>query len=1047
MNHFKYVGIVTLLFLWGLSNVYSQPQIFKSLKKLIPSETFVVTNWNSNNGLPQNTVNKICQDKNCIIWMATYGGLVRFDGTKFKTFSVKNYPELSSDRIYNIYADSKNQLWISSELGKIIVYDGKKFRDVSYKFHPNFNVVNNFIEDSKGNLYVKTDSTLYYLANGKANPIKFLHKNKFTDNLFLTDSAPYLKNDTLFISSQERLSLVYNGEVAKTIRITKTLFNYSLNVNKTGFWYISGTTLYFSRTFEGLPAAKPLFKNFAFTRIYATDSTILASSLNGGIHIINDDLSIETLFSTSQIPTSYRTTFFLDSEHNWWIGTELNGVYYIKKKFLYTLNKSHGLEETNTYPIFKSSTGAIWVGQNPGISKIEKGRVVNIFKGISPVSPVVWGITEDKEKNIWLACNGGGIFRVNNSKIENLSSKVQTEAGLHFFSIYKDSRNIIWAGSIGRLTKYENNKFSFFSPVENQRNIYRNILEDRDGSLWLASDMGLIHYANNKFNLIDSIKAQAARTLYIDRQNRLWIGTYGNGIRIKVGNKYHSLRFKDGLFSDIVSAIAEDMKGNFWFTCNNGIFRIKETDLNDYLSGKKSIVTSLNYGNDEGLENIEFNGGCQPSWMRDDEGNLWFPSFSGPVIVEVNSLKSAHLHPSILIDNLTYKDSIYYPGDKIVLPSDYTSFTVNLLSQFNASQANMRFKYRLVGTNDEWIDIGNKREIVFQKLPYGKYDLQVMVLDSHGNWAEQPASIKFTVEAVFYETPLFFAIISLILITLFFLLFYLRLKHAQNQQEQLELIVKERTQKLREAKESAELAAEEEKILRSKAEEENRQKIELLRIVSHDLKNPVFAVQGFADMLLEDGELNDADKNIAVMIQEAGDQLKELITQLLAFSRFEGGQFNVDKIVMDVAALLSKITERQRIQAERKNQNLTIHIPSEKILISADQVLFEQIFENLISNAIKYSPAGKNISVSVACEEGKVIVSVKDEGQGFSQADKANLYKPFVRLSATPTGGESSSGLGLTIVKKFVEANEGTITLVSEKNEGAEFIVEFHTVK
>lgn len=1048
MNHFKYGGIVTLLFLWGLSTVCSQPQILKSLKKLTPSETFVTTNWNSNNGLPQNTVNRICQDKNGIIWMATYGGLVRFDGTKFKTFSVKNHPELSSDRIYNIYADSKNQLWISSELGKILVYDGRKFHDLTYKFRSNFNVVNNFAEDSRGNIYIKTDSTLYYYLNGKASTVKFPRENKLIDNLMLYETAPFLRNDSLFVSSYGTLSLVYNGKVVKTILTNKnTYLNYSLNINKAGYWYISGNTLYFSKTFEGLPSAKPLFQNISFSRVYVTDSAVLASSLNGGIHKINNDFTVETLFPLNQIPASYRTTFFIDSENSWWIGTELNGVYYIKKKFLYTLNKSHGLEETNTYPIFKSSTGSIWVGQNPGISKIEKGKVINVSKGIFAAPPVVWGITEDKEKNIWLASNGGGILKVSGSKFESLTPKLQKEAGLHFFSIYKDSKDRIWTGSIGRLTKYENNKFSFYSPLDNKKNIYRNILEDKDGSLWLASDMGLIHYANNKFKLIDSINAKSARALYLDRKNRLWIGTYGNGIRVKINNKFYSLRFKDGLYSDIVSAIVEDFKGNFWFTCNNGIFRIMETELDDYLDGKKTTVTSFHYGSEEGLKNTEFNGGCQPSWMRDDQGNLWFPSFSGPVIVDIDALKNVNLQPIVLIDNLIYKESTYYPGDKISLPSDYTSFTVNLISPFYTSQSNMRFKYRLNRNSEEWTDIGNKREIVFQKLPYGKYELQVIASDSYGNWARKPASIKFIVESVFHETPLFFALISLILITIFFLFFYLRLKHAHKQQEQLELIVHERTQKLQEAKEKAELAAEKEKVLRSKAEEENRQKIELLRIVSHDLKNPVFAVQGFAEMLLEDGVLNDTDKNVALMIQEAGERLKELITQLLAFSRFEGGKFNVDKTNLNVAEQIAKIVERQRVQAEKKNQNLFAHIPPDKILISADQVLFEQIFENLISNAIKYSPAGKNITVSVAEESDKAFISVKDEGQGFSEADKANLYKPFVRLSATPTAGESSSGLGLTIVRKFVEVNDGTINLISKKNEGAEFIVEFNSLR
>ena len=1047
MNHFKRTIIIALLSLWGLSNVCSHPQILKSLKKLTSSEKFVVTNWNSNSGLPQNSVNKICQDTNGIIWLATYGGLVSFDGAKFKTFSVRSYPELGSDRIYSIFCDSKNQIWISTETGKVVRFDGKLFHDVTAKLKSTFNTVS-MAEDSQNALYIKSDSILYHHYNGKFEPVKLSMNGKLFKHQILYEIGNTLRKDTLIISQHGVISQVYHGRWIKSVSVTKpSPYNFSVTATDLGYFFLNADKLYFSKTFEGLAKAKLLFPDYKFSKIHLFGSEILLSSGNSGIIQIDRNFNLSRIFTSEQIPTSYRTVFFTDLENNVWIGTETNGLYLIRKKFLYTINKTFGLESTNTYPIFKSSSGDIWVGQNPGFFKIEKNKIVpwNQLHWEGP--PVVWGITEDAEKNIWVASNGGGLHRLNKSGREDLSPLIEKGAGLLFFSAYKDSKNRLWFGSLGHITKYENGKFTFYTPFGNNRNIYRQILEDNTGTLWFGSDLGLVKYADDKFILLDSLKAQSARALYVDSKKRFWVGTYGNGIRIKVKDKFYSLRYKDGLFSDIVSSIAEDFKGNFWFTCNSGIFRIKENVIDAFLSGKAGNVHSLSYGSEEGLENIEFNGGCQPSWMRDNDGNLWFPSFSGPVVVDVNEINNPQSKFTVLIENLTYKDSVFLPGDKIVLPADYTNFTINLIAPSYASSKNMRFKYRLLGNSEEWIDIGKKREVIFQKLPYGKYEFQVIASDSYGNWSVAPATISFVVEAIFWETPLFFALISLVIILIIIFFFYLKLKLATDHQIKLEKIIAERTQSLVEAKEIAEHSADEEKTLRSKAEEENRQKIELLRIVSHDLKNPVFAVQGFADMLLEDGELNDADKNIAVMIQDAGEQLKELITQLLAFSRFEGGQFNVDKTIMNVGSQISKIVERLKNQAERKKQNLSLNISAKEIKISADQVLFEQIFENLISNAIKYSPAEKDILVSVQEFDGKVSLSVKDQGLGFSEADKANLYKPFVKLSSLPTGGESSSGLGLTIVKKFVEINDGTITLISEKNEGAEFIVEFNTLK
>ena len=1022
----------------------AQPRIFKNLKKNLPSENYVVTNWNSNSGLPQNSVNKICQDKNGIIWLATYGGLVRFDGTKFKVFSCKNYPELVSDRIITIFIDSKNLIWLSNESGKVLTFDGRSFKDLSKLFKNNIVAIYNFCEDSQGSIYLKSDSSLFYYYKGNIQPVSIPVNGKNITRQQLFDISRNLFNDTLIVSYEERLALIYRGQCVKTININrKNGSSFSMIHNKEGYWVLNNSNLLYSKNFENLSKVNPLFPNESISEIYDTGSTILAATVNHGLFKINEDFSLDHLFTKEQIPTSRKTPLFADDAGNWWVGTELNGLYYIRKKFLYTIDKSFGLQNTNTYPIFKASDGAIWIGQNPGLLKIQNNKIIDLARENENFYNVVWGIAEDKNKNIWIASNGSGLFRVKGNSVENLNSLVAKETGVNFFSIYNDLQNRIWTGSVGCIAKYENGKFSFFTPFNNKKNIYRNILEDKNGVLWFASDDGLIKYFNGKFELIDSIDARAARALYMDSKNRLWVGTYGNGIRVKINNKFVSLRYSDGLFSDIISAIAEDFKGNYWFTCNNGIFRIRESEVDDFLSGKTNSVTSLNYGNEEGLDNIEFNGGCQPSWMRDNDGNLWFPSFSGPVIVDVNSLRYPANQAKVIIENLVYKDRHYYPGEKILLPSNYTSFTINIVAPSFSSPSNVRFKYRLLGNNDEWIDIGNKREIVFQKLPYGDYEFQLRVSDSYGNWSTSPASIKFTVESRFFETPSFYILLTLAVTSIFVLFLVLRLKIANKNRALLESIVDERTKSLKIAKDEAEGAVEEEKILRAQSEEESRQKLELLRIVSHDLKNPISAIQGFVEILMEDGELNEQDKDIVTMVGEAAERTSDLITQLLNFSRFEGGNFNIVKTEIRVKDEVDKIIDRLQTLARKKKQTIIKDYKINGNTILADKVLFSQIIENLITNSIKYSSLGKEIIVMLEESENRVVIKIKDFGQGFSEKDKLNLYKPFVKLSSSPTGGELSSGLGLAIVKKFVELNDGTIDLESEKGIGSEFTVTF----
>ncbi|MFA7290497.1 MAG: HAMP domain-containing sensor histidine kinase, partial [Melioribacteraceae bacterium] len=207
------------------------------------------------------------------------------------------------------------------------------------------------------------------------------------------------------------------------------------------------------------------------------------------------------------------------------------------------------------------------------------------------------------------------------------------------------------------------------------------------------------------------------------------------------------------------------------------------------------------------------------------------------------------------------------------------------------------------------------------------------------------------------------------------------------------------------------------------------------------------AINGLTELLLEDESLNEEGKEIVEMIGEAGNRQKELITRLLHYSHFEGGDFNLEMSEVNVVYSINKILPNFMLTAENKNQKIQFNYNNEETLISADNLLFSEIIENLLSNAIKYSPPNRNIFIDVLKVRSKVQINIRDEGPGFSEDDKIKMYKPFVKLSAQPTGGELSTGLGLSIVKRLTELNKGTITLVSTQRHGSEFILEFDEVK
>jgi len=229
-------------------------------------------------------------------------------------------------------------------------------------------------------------------------------------------------------------------------------------------------------------------------------------------------------------------------------------------------------------------------------------------------------------------------------------------------------------------------------------------------------------------------------------------------------------------------------------------------------------------------------------------------------------------------------------------------------------------------------------------------------------------------------------------------------------------------------------------------QEANRLKNEFLSIAAHDLKNPLQSILGFSEIIQESETLDDAKAHAAIITRSAS-HMVNLVKSLLETAAIDAGKFHLNPTTCSISDLLKGIIENFRPALASKNQTL-IFEPSGAIVLNLDVERMREVFSNLISNAIKYSPHGKTITVrygySTSDSERKcVLITVKDEGQGLSDLDKQKLFGQFQRLSARPTGGESSTGLGLWIAKQFVEKHGGRIWAESEgKGKGTTFFVE-----
>jgi signal transduction histidine kinase len=223
-------------------------------------------------------------------------------------------------------------------------------------------------------------------------------------------------------------------------------------------------------------------------------------------------------------------------------------------------------------------------------------------------------------------------------------------------------------------------------------------------------------------------------------------------------------------------------------------------------------------------------------------------------------------------------------------------------------------------------------------------------------------------------------------------------------------------------------------------QEANDFKSEMLSIAAHDLKNPLNAILGLSKMIIDDSNDADSTKEAAGLIYNSSQRMFELIVKILDSAAIEVGKIKLKKAAVDLHNLVKSVIENNKKLAGKKGQNLIFSANGDDFFVFGDMIRIQDAIDNLISNAIKYSPFNKEIKIHIEKNNKSIWFSVADEGPGIAEDDQKMLFEKFQRLKARPTGGESSTGLGLYIVKQTIEMHQGSIWVESRFGAGSKFI-------
>ncbi|HLZ16257.1 MAG TPA: ATP-binding protein [Cyclobacteriaceae bacterium] len=225
----------------------------------------------------------------------------------------------------------------------------------------------------------------------------------------------------------------------------------------------------------------------------------------------------------------------------------------------------------------------------------------------------------------------------------------------------------------------------------------------------------------------------------------------------------------------------------------------------------------------------------------------------------------------------------------------------------------------------------------------------------------------------------------------------------------------------------------------------NQEKNNLIGIVAHDLKSPLNQITGLASIIkLTNASMDRETVHCIDMIEKSATRLNEMINKILDVESIEAKKLNLTIEKVNLSKVMADLAERYLLNARQKQVEIFCTLEP-NVFAELDKGYTEQVFENILSNALKFSPAYRSVYVKLQHQDGRAIAEIKDEGPGLNEEDKKKLFGKYQKLSAKPTGNETSTGLGLSIVKKFVEAMHGDIWCESMEGNGASFFVRFST--
>lgn len=738
--------------------------------------------WQSDDGLPENRVVGVVQSPDGFLWVATQGGVVRFDGVRFQRVSVAGSPELIAGTMRVLLLDRFGRIWLAKEEGDtLFCFEGAQVRMVTAaQGLPKNDRQSSMAVDGEGNLWIAYSSgkVIRYGNDGKVE--------SFTSAEGLPGGSAVCwlasgRDGVLWFAKGKQVGVFRNGRFS----VLESFGSPALRIapaRSGGVWVCAGQqVLKFDQGTNAVEMGK----------IIPADNRDLASIepavlLEDHTGIVWVGTGVSGLYrcesnAVSRVAVSNPSILSLteDREGNLWAGTRggLNRVY---RRVISTTRSADGLPFESVQSVSSDATGALWVVGDNGVLIRGRGKSwTEQFPAGNVDRAYVTCVTADTNGSVWIGTRGGALYRWADGQFAELGLRDGLRAK-SVRSLLVTRSGDLWIGTDAPdvLFQLRAGKLKVFDLPPGHRFI-RAMAEDAAGNFWAGASDGLLVRVTEDVLTDETVRPASfsIRCLCGAANGDLWIGYAGAGVGRFRNGSITRFTTDQGLLNDYVSQIQEDGRDGFWFAGNQGIFKVNERDFEEVAGGRSARVWPVACGRSEGVPGLQASFDYCPASVRAGD-RLIFSTLSGLAEVRLDFARLNYRQPGVFIERVTADDRTFAlyqnfsqaatsnrssllelnpprtPGELRLPPgSQQVHFEFTALS-FTAPE-NVQFRYQLEGLDEDWVDAGTRRVASYTHPPPGHYRFKVIASNNDGIWNQIGDSLEVTVAPFVWETAWF----------------------------------------------------------------------------------------------------------------------------------------------------------------------------------------------------------------------------------------------------------------------------------------------------